>query len=485
MKSVSRVLGKHFINGLWVASKGPGFINVYNPNDGSVCAQVACGSEEDIDDAVAAAAGAFESWSKTTLAEREKYLERINLEYSKRQKDIADALVHELGAPRPFAEKVQAKMFSLHFATTLAVSKNYEWSKTIGNTLVVREPIGVVGAITPWNWPLNQIGAKLAPALLAGNTVVLKPSEITPINAFIIAQVMEAAGLPPGVVNVVFGPGPKCGERLATHPHVDMVSFTGSTRVGARLHVLGADSIKIVRTELGGKSATIVCDDATEEQIKVMAAHILNNTGQSCNGLGRLLAPRSRYQEVCAIAKSAFENQDIVAADDTSAKISSIGPVASQMQFDKIQGYIKKGIEEGATLITGGLGKPSHLPQSGYFVKPTVFCDVTNDMVVAREEIFGPVLCIIPYDNLEEAITIANDTVYGLNNAVVSADETKAVGIARRLKSGQVQVNGITSNPLAPFGGYKQSGIGREWGSFGLDDFLQIKAINLPNTASL
>ena len=334
--------------------------------------------------------------SRTTVAERKGYLESILAEYMKRKQDVADALQVELGAPKLFAENVQANMFPMHISTVIKLADTYEWSEDQGKTLVVKEPVGVVGAITPWNWPLNQIAAKLGPALLAGCTFVLKPSEVTPINAFIVAEAIHASGLPKGVFNMVCGTGLNCGEVLATHPKVDMVSFTGSTKVGRMLHAKGAATVKRVRTELGGKSATVVLADATPAQIKLMASNVLGNTGQSCNALSRLLAPRSRYDEVVAIAKAAFDGAKVVEASDPSAKMSDLGPLSSQMQYDKVTGYIKQGIAEGARLVSGGPERPAGVNPSGYFVKPTLFADCTNQMSIAREEIFGPVLTIIP-----------------------------------------------------------------------------------------
>lgn len=348
------------------------------------------------------------------------------------------------------------------------------------------------------NWPLNQIGAKLAPALIAGCTVVLKPSEVTPINAYLVAEAIHAAGLPRGVFNMVMGTGPACGEPLAHHPKVDMVSFTGSTVVGRKLHAIGASSIKRVRSELGGltisvnmtlaltltliggKSASIILPDATPKQIAMMSRHVIGNTGQSCNALSRMLVPTSRYDEACDIAKQAFQATNVVAADDPGAKITDIGPLASEQQYTKVRGYIQRGLDEGARLIVGGLDRPPGVPDGGYFVAPTVFADVENSMSIAQEEIFGPVLSIIPYETEEQAVEIANDTIFGLNNAVAGANQEHAIAVASLLRSGQVQVNTTAGSSKTPFGGYKQSGDGREWGEFGIDDMLQIKAINTP-----
>lgn len=413
-------------------------------------------------------------------------MQKIMEEYKKRQKEVGEALQKELGAPKVFAEHIQSNMFNLHWATFLALAEPgaYQWNEDMGNTLLVKEPIGVVGCITPWNWPLNQIAVKIAPALLAGCTVVLKPSEITPINAILVAEAIHASGLPKGVFNMVMGTGPETAELLSTHPKVDMVSFTGSTRVGRILHANGAASIKRVRTELGGKSATVVLDDATADQIAAMAGHVIHNTGQSCNALSRMLVPESRYEEAVGIAKKVFEN--VTVTNSMEGKMGDIGPLASQMQFDTVTGYIQKGIDEGARLVTGGPTRPDGF-ESGYFVQPTVFADVNNKMTIAQEEIFGPVLSIIPYKTEAEAIDIANDTIYGLNNGVASADMDRAIAVASQLRSGQVQINTPLGGAgmMVPFGGYKQSGDGREWGSHGLEEFLQVKAINKPNKIPL
>jgi len=393
---------------------------------------------------------------------------------------VATALQRELGAPPFLAEKVQTMMLPAHFTSTLDASNKIEWSKEDKNSTIVKEAVGVVGCITPWNWPLNQIAAKVAPALLAGCTVVLKPSEVTPLNAIFLAEAIHASGLPPGVFNLVNGRGPACGEVLATHPKVDMVSFTGSTAVGRKLHSLGSDTIKRVRTELGGKSALIVLEDAPADQMLKMATNVIANSGQSCNALTRMLVPRSRYEESIAQTKAAFEKVRVVDAREPNGKPGDMGPLSSLQQYNRVRGYIQKGIEEGARLVTGGLDHPEGVPKTGYFVKPTILADVHNSMTVAREEIFGPVLCILPYETEAEAIAVANDTIYGLNNGVVGKDLDHAMGVARQLRSGQVMVNTTDGNIAAPFGGYKQSGDGREWGTYGIEEFLQVKAINKP-----
>ena len=377
---------KQYINGEWVTSShGPqALIDVYDSNTGEVFARAPRGSAEDTAQAVEAAAAAFDSWSRTPLEERAEHLQRVLEEYSKRQKDVARCLQRELGAPEQFALRVQSTVFNMHFLTTLSLADEdeFEWTEDMGDTLLVKEPIGVVGCITPWNWPLNQIACKIAPALLAGCTVVLKPSEITPINAIIVAEAIHAAGLPRGVFNMVMGTGPEVAQPLAELPKVDMVSFTGSTRVGRLLHAKGAATLKRVRSELGGKSATVVLDDATPAQIAAMAGHVITNTGQSCNALGRLIVPESRYEEAVAIAKKVFESVRVVDAGK-GGKVSDIGPLASQAQFDRVTGYIRKGIAEGARLVCGGPERPAGFDR-GYFVQPTVLADVRNDMTVAQ-----------------------------------------------------------------------------------------------------
>ena len=478
------VYEKHYINGQWVGtlSEKKEFIDVFDSSLGTTYAKVVAGCEEDTNAAIEAAHDAFDSWSGMSLATRVEYIQKILQEYMKRKDRVAEALQRELGAPQALAHEQQAMLFPMHLSTVLKIAKDFEWTEDIGRSILVKEPIGVVGCITPWNWPTNQIGAKIGPALLAGCTVVLKPSEVTPVNAIIIAEAIHAAGLPPGVFNLVNGRGRETGQPLATHSKVSMVSFTGSTAVGRRLHALGASSIKRVRTELGGKSAAIVLDDASEKSIRMVARNVVGNTGQSCNALSRLLVPENRYEEVVNLVKETFESVRIVNATDPSAKMGDMGPLASKQQLDKVRGYIKKGVEEGARLVCGGTESPDdpELSPFGYFVLPTVFADVTNDMTIAREEIFGPVLCILKYKTEKEAISIANDTIYGLNNAVVSQDEKRAMNVALQLRSGQVQVNTLNGTPLTPFGGYKQSGDGREWGKYGLEEFLQVKAINIP-----
>ncbi len=379
---------KQYINGGWVTSaNGPdALLDVYDSNTGQVFARVPRGAAADTAQAVEAAAAAFDSWSRTTVQERSEYLRKIMAEYAKLQGEVARNLQRELGAPEAFALRVQSAMFPMHFLATLSLADadEFHWTEDMGDTLLVKEPVGVVGCITPWNWPLNQIACKIAPALLGGNTVVLKPSEITPINAFLVTEAVHAAGLPPGVYNMVMGTGPETAQVLAEHPKVDMVSFTGSTAVGRLLHAKGAATLKRVRSELGGKSATVVLDDATPEQIAALAAHVLGNTGQSCNALGRLIVPEGRYEEAVAIAKRVFEAARVVDAGAAGTKVTDLGPLASQQQFDRVTSYIRKGMAEGARLVTGGPDRPAGLCERGYFVKPTVLADVHNKMTVAQ-----------------------------------------------------------------------------------------------------
>ena len=482
-----QIYDKQYINGEWVMSTNgsSSFLEVTDSNTGKVFARAPRGSSHDTEKAIEAAAKAFPLWSSKTLTERAAYLSKILEEYEARKSKVGAVLEKELGAPRGFAEKIQAGMFTAHCKSTLKFAKpgGFQWKEDLGDTLLVKEPIGVVGCITPWNWPINQIAAKVCPALLAGCTVVLKPSEVTPVNAILVAEAIHAAGLPAGVFNLVMGTGLEVGQILAEHPKVDMVSFTGSTPVGRRLHALGAQTIKRVRTELGGKSATVVLEDATPKQISKMATHVIGNTGQSCNALSRMIVPRSRYEECINIARDAFEKVTISVAHE--GKIGDIGPLASQAQFDKVNGYIQKGIDEGARLVIGGPGRPhGEKFSSGYFVRPTIFADVKNNMTIAQEEIFGPVLSIIPAESEAEAIEMCNDTIYGLNNGVASSSVERAMEVASKLRSGQVQINTPSGGAGmgVPFGGYRQSGDGREWGHWGLEEFLEIKAINFPST---
>jgi len=466
------VFDKQYINGEWVASTSTGLIDVTDSNTAQVCAQVIDGSSIDMDNACKAAKAAFTGWMNTPLTERKAKTAQILANWQKKKPASIEWFQKELGCTKKFATQVQSNMVDLHIGTALGNVDSIEWeSRTAMGGLVVKEPIGVVGCITPWNYPLNQIAAKIFPAMLVGCTVVLKPSEVTPVNAYLLAEAVHEAGLPPGVFNMVNGTGPSCGETLSAHPDVDMISFTGSTRAGIAITRAAAGTLKVVRTELGGKSAALMLGDADLKKLMPQfMGQLLGNSGQSCNALSRMLIPKSRYEEAVQIAKSVAEGTKVGRSGDADA---AIGPVVSQVQWDRIQGYLKKGVEE-ARLVTGGPGKPAGL-EDGFFVKPTVFADVNNQMTIAQEEIFGPVLSLIPYDTEEEGISIANDTIYGLNNAVGSADPEHAMKVARQLRSGTVMINGTAGPADAPFGGYKQSGNAREWGKAGIEEYLLTK----------
>jgi len=468
---------KLFVDGAWVPSTGTGTIEVINPSTEQVCGVVPEGTPADVDAAVAAAKAAFETWGQTSVDDRAKALQAIAEGLVARSEEIAATISEELGMPLMWANMIQAGLPAGTTAALLGELDGFDWERRVGNSLVVREPIGVVGAITPWNYPLHQIMAKVAPALLAGNTVVLKPSEVTPLNSFILAEIVLDAGLPAGVFNLVTGTGPVVGEAIASHPDVDMVSFTGSTRAGKRVSELAAQTVKRVHLELGGKSANVILDDADLERCVppgvVFGCYL--NSGQTCSALTRMLVPRDKQDEVVALAKAAAESI-VLGPGDSDAQL---GPLVSATQRNRVRSYIQKGIDEGATLVTGGVEPPEGL-DVGYFVRPTVFADVTPDMTIAQEEIFGPVLSILPYDDEDDAVRIANSTVYGLSGAVQSGDQDRAVRVARRLRTGQVEVNGGGFNVLAPFGGYRQSGNGRELGTFGLEEFTETKSLQLP-----
>jgi len=467
-------LFKFYINGAWVAPQETlrGH-DVINPSTEDVVARIALGSAADVDSAVQAAQAAFEIFGKSSVASRMALLERVIEEYMKRFADIAVAISTEMGAPAGLAKKAQAGIGVAHLQTALAVLKSYSFEEQRGATLLRKEPIGVCGFITPWNWPTNQVMCKVAPALATGCTMVLKPSELAPLSAQILAEVLDAAGVPAGVFNMINGDGPGVGSAIAAHPGIELVSFTGSTRAGILVAQAAAPTVKRVHQELGGKSPNIILPDADVVAAVTRGVHaIMNNSGQSCNAPTRMLVPKAHKAAALAAAKAAAE-KTTVGAPESGA---TIGPVVSKAQWTKIQGLIQKGLDEGATLVAGGLGRPEGL-NLGYFVKPTVLANVTNQMTVAREEIFGPVLVIIDYDTLDEAIAIANDTPYGLAAYVSGTDVATLHSVANRLRAGQVNLNGAAVDLMAPFGGFKQSGNGREWGDVAFGEFLETKAV--------
>ena len=465
---------KFYINGQWVEPSTSTTLDVINPATEQPIGQIAMGGQRDVDDAVAAAKAAFESFSQTTKEERIALLEAIIAKFGERLGDIAGAISEEMGAPSALANGAQAPAGLGHFMTTLNMLKDFEFEEDIGGSRIIKEPAGVCGFITPWNWPINQIACKVAPALAAGCTMVLKPSEVAPFNAVLFAEVMDAAGVPPGVFNLINGDGPTVGAALSSHPDVDMMSFTGSTRAGIEVARNAAPTVKRVAQELGGKSANIILDDADfQKSISRDVFGMCTNSGQSCNAPTRMLVPSSRMDEAAAIAKAAAEQVKVGAPD---AEGTTIGPVVSEVQFDKIQNLIQKGIDEGAKLEIGGTGRPDGL-NAGYYIKPTVFSHVTNDMAVAQEEIFGPVLSLIGYEDDEDAVRIANDTLYGLSGYISSGDPERAKRVARLIRTGNIHLNGAPPDQKAPFGGYKQSGNGREWGQYGFEEFLEVKAI--------
>jgi aldehyde dehydrogenase (NAD+) len=465
---------KNYIDGEWVASSGGSLREIINPASERSIGRVCFGIAQDVDRAVAAARSAFESFSQWPVERRSELLERIIDAYLPRSHDMAAAISAEMGAPAGFALKAQAASGVEQFRAALEALQTMEFEETIGTTRVVREPIGVCGLITPWNWPVNQIACKVAPALAAGCTMVLKPSEIAPVNATIFAEILAAAGVPRGVFNLVHGDGPGVGSALAAHPGIDMVSFTGSTRAGVLVAKAAADTVKRVAQELGGKSPNIILEGAPLEKAVVSGVRTMfSNSGQSCNAPSRMLVPAGRYEEAVAIAAA---TADKTVVGDPQDAATHIGPVASENQYNKIQTLILKGLEEGARLAAGGPGKPAGL-QRGYYVRPTVFRDVRNDMTIAREEIFGPVLCMIPYTTVEEAIRIANDTAYGLSGYVYGATAEEAMAVARSLRTGMVHLNGAPTDVHAPFGGYKQSGFGREQARQGIEAYTELKTV--------
>ena len=448
-----------YIDGQWVDPIEPSTLDVVNPATEEVYGQISIGSAADVDVAVAAASRAFETFSQTSREERIDLLQAILDVFVRRADEVAEAIMDEMGAPWGLAKHAQAASGTQHIAAALEALKDYEFSEKIGSALVVKEPIGVCGLITPWNWPMNQIAVKVAPAIAAGCTMVLKPSEIAPFDAILFAEILDEAGVPPGVFNLINGDGPGVGTALSQHPDIAMVSFTGSTRAGVLVAQNAAPSVKRVAQELGGKSANIILDDADlEEAVTGGTKGMFENTGQSCDAPSRMLVPKDKMDEAAAIAARVAAG---TAVGNPREKGTRVGPVVSELQWNKIQGLIQKGIDEGATLAAGGTGRPDGL-ETGYYVKPTVFADVNNDMTIAREEIFGPVLSIIPYESEDEAIRIANDTPYGLSGYVSSGDLDRARRVASRLRTGMVHINGADLEALAPFGGYKQSGYGYE-----------------------
>lgn len=462
-----------YIGGQWVAPRGDTTLEVVNPATEQPITSIAMGGPDDVDAAVAAAKDAFESYSLTGKQERLDLLDAIIAVYSRRMEELADIISQEVGAPLSLARAAHAPAGLGHFATARNVLAGYEFERQIGSTAIVREPAGVCGLITPWNWPLNQIACKVAPALAAGCTMVLKPSEVAPLNAVLFAEILDEAGVPAGVFNLVNGDGLGVGAPLSAHPDVDMVSFTGSTRAGVEVARSAAPTVKRVAQELGGKSANIILDDADlPAAIARDVAGMCTNSGQSCNAPTRMLVPAARMDEAAAIAAEAARN---VAVGDPRAETTAIGPVVSATQYGRIQQLIEKGIGEGAKVEVGGPGKPEGL-ETGYYVRPTVFSHVTNDMTIAREEIFGPVLVLIGYEDDDDAVRIANDTLYGLSG-YISGDADRARAMARRIRTGNVHLNGAGLDFNAPFGGYRQSGNGREWGEFGFEEFLETKAI--------
>jgi aldehyde dehydrogenase (NAD+) len=463
-----------YIDGAWVDPVVPHPFDVIDPSTEEAYAQISLGSKADVDLAVAAARKAFESFSQTTKAERLDLLKRILAAFQARYKDVADAISKEMGAPTKLAMNAQAGIGVGHISKMIEVLEAFEFEHLEGTTLIAKEPIGVVGMITPWNWPINQITCKVCPAIAAGCTMVLKPSEIAPMDAIIFAEIMHEAGVPKGVFNLVNGDGPGVGTALSEHPDIDMISFTGSSRAGVLIAKAAADTIKRVHQELGGKSANILLDDVDFDQaVATGVINCFNNSGQSCNAPTRMFVPEQVNETAMQVAKRAAESIKVGAP---AAEGTQMGPVVSEVQFNKIQGMIQAGIDEGATLVTGGTGRPEGLNR-GYYVRPTVFANVTPDMRIAREEIFGPVISLMTYKSEDEVVAEANNTVYGLASYIQSGDPKRAQAMARKMRSGNVYINYPAGDMGAPFGGYKQSGNGREWGKWGLEEFLEIKGV--------
>ena len=463
-----------YVDGKWIdPTKAHGF-TITNPASEEPIATISLGSAVDVDRAVAAAKRAYEQYSATTPSDRIGLLQRIIDVYRAKMDEMAETISQEMGSPISLSRKAQAPAGLAHLLEVVKVLEEFQFEEVKGSTLMRKEPIGVCALITPWNWPMNQIVCKVAPALAAGCTMILKPSEVAPLSAYLFARILDEAAVPPGVFNLVNGDGPTVGAAISSHPDVAMVSFTGSTRAGVSVAVAAAASVKRVTQELGGKSANIILEDAdVANAVRQGTQECFRNSGQSCNAPTRMLVPRSKMPEAVEAAKQAAEATTV---GDPFAKDTSIGPLASKAQFDKVQRLINVGIEEGATLIAGGLGRPEGFAK-GYFVKPTVFANVNNDMTIAREEVFGPVLCIIPYETEDDAVRIANDTIYGLSGFVTAGSLERAHRVAKRLRAGNVHINGARVDFAACFGGYKQSGNGREWGKAGLEEFLELKAI--------
>jgi acyl-CoA reductase-like NAD-dependent aldehyde dehydrogenase len=467
---------KLYIGGEWQAPSGAGTIEVLDSTTEQVIGSIPEGGPEDVERAVRAAREAFESWSQTSVQERADWLQAIAQGLGERMEEIANLIAHEVGMPIKLANMIQAGLPTMDFGSMPQVMSDTAWEEEVGNSLIVREPIGVVGAITPWNYPLHQISAKVAPALAAGCTIVVKPSEVAPLNAFVLAEIIDGLGLPAGVFNLVTGYGPVVGEALAAHPDVDMISFTGSTRAGRRVSEVAAGTVKKVALELGGKSPNVILEDADlQPAIVDGVSKCFLNSGQTCSALTRMLVPRERLAEAEQIAAAVAQQ---FKPGDPFAPETTLGPLVSEPQRERVRGYIRQGTKEGAKLLTGGEQAPEGLDH-GYFVAPTVFSEVTPEMTIAREEIFGPVLVLMPYADEDDAVRIANATDYGLAGGVWSGDEERAKRLARRIRTGQIEINGGAFNPLAPFGGYKQSGHGRELGRFGLEEFLAVKSLQL------
>jgi len=469
---------KFYINGAWVSPSAANDFDVINPSNEEICATISLGSTTDTDAAVAAAKAAFPSWAAVSHAQKLAFIKKLLEEYNKRADDLAEAMSVEMGAPIDLARTSQVGAGAYHIANFIKAFENFKFDRMLGdhapNDRILMEPIGVCAMITPWNWPMNQVTLKCVPAMAVGCTMVLKPSEIAPLSSIVFSEIVDAIGLPDGVYNMVNGDGVGVGTQLSVHPDVDMVSFTGSTRAGTLITKAAADTVKRVALELGGKGANIIFADADEAAVKRGVQHCMQNSGQSCNAPTRMMVERSIYD---AAVKTAAEVANSIKVGPADSEGKHIGPVVSELQYNKIQNMIEVGINEGARLVAGGLGRPDGINR-GYFVRPTVFADVNNDMAIARQEIFGPVLSIIPFDTEEEALEMANDTVYGLTNYVQTTDHAKANRAARSLRSGMVEINGTGRGAGAPFGGYKQSGSGREGGIWGLDDFLEVKSVS-------